>query len=86
MNNAIKSFEARGNDTTIYGTKVSPTSIYGTNVFPEYLISYIPKSVFGYVITVLNDVSWGLRVTHAWRKHVLGRTFRTFCNLFVQRV
>ena len=51
----IKSFEARGNDTTIYGTKVPPTSIYGTNVSPEYFI--IPKSVFGYVITFLKLVT-----------------------------
>ena len=51
----IKSFEARGNDTTICGTKVFPTSIYGTNVSPEYFI--IPKSVFGYVITFLKLVT-----------------------------
>ena len=37
----IKSFEARGNDTTKYGTNVPPTSIYSTNMSPEYLIGYI---------------------------------------------
>ena len=51
----IKSFETRGNDTTTYGTKVSPTSIHGTNASPEYFTFafYIPKSVFGHVITFL---------------------------------
>ena len=37
----MKSFQAKGNETTVYGTKVSPTSIYGTNVSPEYFTFFL---------------------------------------------
>ena len=38
-NKIVRNLEARGNETTIYGTNVSPTSIHGRNV-PQNILFY----------------------------------------------